>query len=100
MGQLLRDLQTELPCGAEDHRLRLIERGVDFLDNRDPERTGLPGAGRRLADHIPSLHHRGDRLFLYLGQLGKAHLLDRAGYFGTDLEGTILHTLHTFTVLD
>ena len=49
---LLRDLHAELAGRGQDQRLHPERGGIDLLDDRDPERGGLAGAGLRLADEV------------------------------------------------
>jgi hypothetical protein len=62
--QRLRDLDAELARRRQHERLHGLLAGIDVLDDRQPERRGLAGAGLRLADHVATVEQQRDRLFL------------------------------------
>ncbi len=62
--QRLGDLDAELARGREHECLHRRLARVDVLHDRQPERGGLAGARLGLADHVPALEQRRDRLFL------------------------------------
>ena len=57
VAQLARDLQGKLARGRKDHRFGLLAAAFDVLHDRNAEREGLSGAGRRLGDHVLPLAH-------------------------------------------
>ena len=76
-GELLGDLDGELPRGGEDENLGLPAFGVDPLDRRDAERRGLPGTGLGLAGHVAPFEYRGYRAHLDGRGLLKTQILYR-----------------------
>lgn len=48
----LLDLLSQLTGGSEDQSLARLEVGVDLLESRDGESSGLAGTGLGLSDHI------------------------------------------------
>ena len=72
--QRLRDLDAQLARRREHERLDLGVIGVHGFHQGETERGGLARSGLRLADHVPALEQRWDRL-----------LLDRARRFVADV---------------
>jgi hypothetical protein len=68
-------LDAQLTRRGEDQRLHLADRRIDVLEDGQAEGRGLAGAGLRLADHVPPLEHRRDRLLLDRAGLLVAHIL-------------------------
>ena len=85
---LLRHLDAELAGRGQDQRLHPQGGGIDLLDDRDPERCGLAGAGLRLADEVLAEPQRRDRLCLDLGRGDVAHALECARDGDGDLDLT------------
>ena len=66
--QRLGHLDAQLARRRQDERLHLGVVGVDVLEQRQPERGRLAGAGLRLADHVAALEQRRDGLLLDRGR--------------------------------
>src|SRR5690242_14328423 len=63
-GEHLGHLAGKLARRHQHQRLRLAERGIDTLDERQPEGNRLAGAGTRLSDDIAPGEQRRDRALL------------------------------------
>ncbi len=60
--------------------------GVDALDERDAEGSGLAGAGEGLCDHVLPLEERRDRLGLHGGGLFEAHVFQTVAHGLTQVQ--------------
>ena len=79
IGQVRRDLQTELAGRRKDKRLRYQPLGVDTLQYWQPESRRLARSSLRQGDHIPLLCQQvGYNLFLYRHRGLETHFLYRA----------------------
>src|SRR3569832_1094194 len=81
--ELVRDLRGELAGRAQHERAGPIAARRDPREQREPERRGLAGAGRGLAEHVATLQHRGqrerlDRCRFDIAELGQ--VLDPRGW--------------------
>lgn len=77
LAQLLRDLQAQLPRGADDDRLNIGAVRIQAFQQRDTEGAGFPCAGGCLGNEVVPVHHNGNGLGLNGGGGGKAHALQR-----------------------
>ena len=76
--QLLRRLNRQLPCGAQNNCLQLLKLRINFLQSGNPEGRRLACPGLSLPDNILPVQQIGNRLFLNGRKLHKAHLPDGA----------------------
>ena len=59
----LLNLLRKLAGGGEDESLALLDLGVDVLENRDGEGSGLAGTGLGLSDNITTFVMSVDRAY-------------------------------------
>ena len=78
LAKLLRRLNRQFSCRAEDHTLQLFQIGIDLLQCRNAKSRRLSSSGLRLSDHVLPAQQARNRLLLYRGEGFKPHLLYRS----------------------